>query len=516
MGGVMIKLGQFISTRVDVLPEEITAELAGLQDEVPSVPNAAMRTALEHELGPIPARFQWIGVDPIAAASLGQVYRAQLLNGDRVIIKIQRPGIREIVYTDLAALRIVGWVANHLRFIRRRADMLALIEEFGRVLLEEISYRHEAQNALRFAELYKDDMDVYIPAVYTEHSTDSVLVMEDVTTIKISDYAAMEAAGISRKAVARRLMDTYLWQVFEQRFFHADPHPGNLFVYPLPYENGKRSERPFYLVFVDFGMTGSLTPQLASGLMNTLTAIVNRDAAKLVKSYGELGFLLPDADTERIVEATEATFNQVWGLSMSEIKNISYSEARSLGQEFNDLLYSMPFQVPQDFIYLGRTMGILSGMATALDADFNAWKELLPFVQKMMAQTLREGVGSGQFDDALGMRIVQSLFNGNAPQTLLEVGKLLVKRAVTVPRQMDSLLRQLEQGELTVRAAPTPAYRKQLQRIEAQGRRTTRAVIFAGLLISSTLLYTHGDLTMAAAGLALSGIALVGLLWMRE
>ncbi len=442
------------------------------------------------------------------------MYRAQLLNGDRVVVKVQRPGIREIVYTDLAALRIVAWVANRFSFIRRRADMAALTEEFGRVLLEEISYRHEARNAARFAEMYKDDMGIYIPKVYMEHSTDSVLVIEDVTTIKIGDYAAMEAAGISRKAVARRLMDTYLQQVFEERFFHADPHPGNLFVYPLPYENGTRGDRPFYLIFVDFGMTGTLTPQLASGLMNTLSAIVSRDAAKLVKSYGELGFLLADADTERIVEATEATFNQVWGLSMSEIKNISYSEARNLGSEFNDLLYSMPFQVPQDFIYLGRTMGILSGMATALDSEFNAWKEMLPFAQKMMSQTLLNG--SGQFDAAMGTGVVQSLFNGNGTQALAEVGKLFLSRAAAIPQRLDNVLGQLDRGELNVKVTPSPTYRKQLQKIEAQGRKTTRAVIFAGLLMSSTLLYTHGDIVPSVIGYALSGIALLGMWWSGE
>src|SRR5262245_33339379 len=214
--------------------------------------------------------------------------------------------------------------------------------------------------------MFKNDMGVYIPAIYTDHSTDSVLTLEDVTTIKITDYAAMEAAGIDRRQVAKRLMDTYLKQVFEERFFHADPHPGNLFVYPLPYTNGTKpgnGKRPFYLIFVDFGMVGSLSPQIAAGLINTLTAIVTRDAEKLVKSYSQLGFLLPDADTERIEEATKAAFDQVWGLSMSDIKNVSYTEARELGHEFNDLLFAMPFQVPQDFIYLGRAMGILSGMA---------------------------------------------------------------------------------------------------------------------------------------------------------
>ncbi|MBL8152732.1 MAG: AarF/ABC1/UbiB kinase family protein [Anaerolineae bacterium] len=517
MGGVMIKLGQFISTREDVLPEEITRELAGLQDEVPSVPNDQIRKVIEAELGPIGLRYKYLAPDPIAAASLGQVYRAQLLDGEKVVVKVQRPGIREIVYTDLAALRIVAWVANQFNFIRRRADMGALTEEFGRVLLEEISYRHEARNAIRFAQMFADDLGVYIPRIYTEHSTDSVLTIEDVTTIKINDYAALEQAGVSRKAVAKRLMDTYLRQVFEERFFHADPHPGNLFVYPLPHENGTRmygkDGRPFYLIFVDFGMTGTLTPKLASGLINTLISIVKRDPDGLVKSYEELGFLMPGADTERIVEATKATFDQVWGLSMTEIKSFSYSDARELGKEFNDLLYAMPFQVPQDFIYLGRAMGILSGMATSLDPNFNPWQELGPYAQKMIARTLREGSAGGAFTDPLGLPIIQSLFNGNALQTLAEIGRVFINRTVTVPQQVDAVLGQLERGDLTVRVTPTPTYRKQLQRIETQGRRGTRATVFAALLISATLLYTNGDMTMAVIGYVVSGGLLLTLLF---
>jgi predicted unusual protein kinase regulating ubiquinone biosynthesis (AarF/ABC1/UbiB family) len=413
----------------------------------------------------------------------------------------------------MAALRIVAWVANKFKFISRRADTAALADEFGRVLLEEVSYIHEAQNAARFADMFKDDMGVYIPKIYTEHSTDAVLTIEDVTTIKISDYAAMDAAGIDRKEVAQRLMDTYLKQVFEERFFHADPHPGNLFVYPLPYPNGgkpAKGGRPFYLIFIDFGMTGSLSPQIAAGLINTLTAIVTRDAEKLVKSYSELGFLLPEADTERIQEATKAAFDQVWGLSMTDIKNVSYSDARELGQEFNDLLYSMPFQVPQDFIYLGRAMGILSGMATSLDPAFNPWSELQPYAQKMIAQSLTGGSASGADNGVLGLPIIQSLFNGNAGQTLLEVGRMFIQRAVTLPQQMDSVLGQLDRGELSVKVTPTTAYRKQLSRIEAQGKRTTRAVIFAGLLMSSTLLYTNGDIPIAVIGYVLSAVSLIG------
>ncbi len=517
MGGVMIKLGQFISTREDVLPEEITRELAGLQDEVPSVPQKEIRKVIERELGAVDKRYKWLADKPIAAASLGQVYRGQLHNGDKVVVKVQRPGIREIIFTDLAALRIVARIANQFQFIRRRADMTALTEEFGRVLLEEVSYKHEARNAARFSEIFKDDMGIYIPEIYPEHSTDSILTIEDVTTIKINDYAALEAAGVKRNAVAKRLMDCYLKQVFEDRFFHADPHPGNLFVYPLPHANGTRDYgaegRPFYLIFVDFGMTGTLSPQLASGLINTLTSVVTRDAEGLVKSYEQLGFLMPDADTERIVEATRAAFDTVWGMSMTDIKNVSYEDARDIGAEFNDLIYAMPFQVPQDFIYLGRAMGILSGMATSLDPHFNPWSELAPYAQRMMTETLRTGSAGG---DAIGLPIIRGLFNGNAPQALLETGRMLLSRAVIVPQQLDNVLTQLDRGELNVKVTPTTAYRKQVQRIEAQTKRTTRATVFTGLLISSTLFYTHGDGVFAVIGFVASAVAFLSIMWVGE
>ncbi|MCA9909681.1 MAG: AarF/ABC1/UbiB kinase family protein, partial [Anaerolineae bacterium] len=220
-GGVMIKAGQFLSTREDVFPKEVIDELSALRDEVPAVPFTKMKPIIEDELGLIETRFSQFDDHPVAAASIGQVYRARLKDGERVVVKVQRPGIVDICHTDLAALIAAGRFANHFSFVRHRADAEALSREFGRVLLEELSYRHEAKNAQRFAEMFKNDLGVYIPAVYLEHSTDRVLTMEDVTTIKINDYAALEAAGISRKVVAKRLMDTYLRQIFEERFFHA-------------------------------------------------------------------------------------------------------------------------------------------------------------------------------------------------------------------------------------------------------------------------------------------------------
>jgi predicted unusual protein kinase regulating ubiquinone biosynthesis (AarF/ABC1/UbiB family) len=509
MGGVMIKLGQFISTRVDVLPPEIIQELEGLQDEVPSVPYAKILSVIQAELGPVNTRYQWIDENPVAAASLGQVHRARLLNGDRVVIKVQRPGIDHIVYTDLRALKIVASIAMRFRFINRRADTRALGEEFGRVLLEELSYEHEARNAARFAEIFKNDMGVYVPSFYLEHSTDRVLTIEDVTTIKITDYAAMEAAGINRKAVASRLMNTYLKQVFDERFFHADPHPGNLFVYPLPVDDEQTDfgpkGRPFYLIFIDFGMTGVLSEKITTGLVNTLSAVLSRDAHKLVQSYAELGFLLPGADLERIEEATAATFNRVWGLSMAELRDIDFDEMAELGNEFNDLLYDMPFYVPQDFIYLGRAIGILSGMCTSLDPAFNPWKELQAHSQKLIMQNVIKSDGLPGFE---------SLFNGTGVQALLGIGQTLISRAINPSGgAQTALIERAERGEIKFQVDPGAKLQRQLSRLEAQERKTTRAILFGSLLVSSTLLYTHGDIAPAVIGYVFSAYTFLSLIF---
>ncbi|MEW5989415.1 MAG: AarF/ABC1/UbiB kinase family protein, partial [Chloroflexota bacterium] len=316
MGGVLIKLGQFLSARVDVLPVEITEELVGLQDEVAPVPWALIEPVLRAELADWSAHFITFEQPPLAAASLGQVHRARLRlpsplpdpppgrererpspfqgvglgervsrdegaeEGPEVVVKVQRPDIVAIVQTDLAVLRLVArWVA-HYRPIRRRADVPALMEEFARTLWEELDYVAEASNAERFAEMFATDEGVLIPAVYRAHSTGRILVLEDVGGIKITDVETMRAAGVEPKEVATRLLDTYFQQIFQEGFFHADPHPGNLFVRPLAVDgplngNGPRS---FQLVFVDFGMVGRIKELMGDNLRRVLVALAQRDA----------------------------------------------------------------------------------------------------------------------------------------------------------------------------------------------------------------------------------------------
>ncbi|MFQ3646377.1 MAG: AarF/UbiB family protein [Anaerolineae bacterium] len=506
MGGVMIKAGQFASTRADVLPEEVISELADLQDKVPTIPYEQIRAVLQRELGDLDARFEWITPEPIAAASLGQVHRAKLRSGDRVVVKVQRPNVRAIVYTDMAALFIVARVAMRFAFVRRRADAVLLIEEFGRVLLEEVSYRKEVENAQRFARMFADNAGVYVPSIYTEHSTDQVITIEDVTSIKIDDFEALAAAGINRKDVARRLMDTYMKQIFDERFFHADPHPGNLFVYPLPVENpqeyvAKGGGRPFYLIFIDFGMTGTLTKELVGALINTLSAVITRDARKLVASYKELGFLLPNADVRRIEEATEAVFDEVWGLSMSDINQIDFDVIANIGKEFSDLIYEMPFRIPQDFIYLGRTVSILSGMSTALDPDFNPWTSIQENVQHLITTDEETNLFREIFASLLDP--IQQLAAGNTRGFLLATRRLLAQ--FQRPNRSEQMLQQIISGEVQIETKLSPYNRKQLERVESQMKATNRMFLFGTLMIVGTLLYTNGDMQLATAAYAASG-----------
>lgn len=479
MGGVLIKLGQFLSARADVLPPEITDELRGLQDEVPPVAAEAILDVIREELGDLSERFAEIEREPLAAASLGQVHRAWLRprlddaeRGAPVVVKAQRPGIVSIVQTDLAALRLVArWVMRYPP-ISRRADLPALMEEFARTLWEELDYEMEADNAERFAEMFAGDPGVYIPFVYRRHTTERVLVLENVEAIKIIDLAAIEAAGVDRAEVAERLLDTYLKQIFEEGFFHADPHPGNLFVQPRSdlappaEENGaqRNGAQPFCLVFVDFGMVGRIESLMGENLRQVLVAVTQKDARALTEAYQDLGFFLPNADLERITEAQAALLDELWGRKLLDLARPDPEEVQELTREFRDILFDFPFQVPQDFVYLGRAMGMLSGLASLLDPEINPWYQIERYGRAMIrSRELRE-VGW---------------------EALLESLRPLVR----LPFQLQRVLSDAEQGRLRVQ---TTADRRTLRRLEQIERKLTQLQVgvmgVAGLL-AGTLFY---------------------------
>jgi predicted unusual protein kinase regulating ubiquinone biosynthesis (AarF/ABC1/UbiB family) len=490
MGGVMIKLGQFFSARVDILPIEITGELAGLQDEVPPVPFESIRSTILEEIGPIENTFSYFDEEPLAAASLGQVYLGRLKNGDQVVLKAQRPGIADLVTTDLAALDVVGGWAMRFKAVRRRADVPSLLAEFAQTLWEELDYVAEAENARRFAEMFADDDEVRVPAVYTELSTVRVLILEDVTAIKIADHQAIEAIGIDRHEVAMRLFGTYMSQIFEHRFFHADPHPGNLFIEPMPVAEGSSQSRPFRLVFVDFGMVGKITDNVLAGMREGLLAVGTRDMRRLVKAYQILGVLLPDADLDRLAEAEQQLFDRVWGMNMRQMLNVSYKEMRQFATDFSDLVYEMPFQIPQDMIYVGRAFGILSGMCAQLHPEFNPWDALAPYAKKLMEEELRFS-----FD------------------TIADQLSRWLRLILDLPRLMEEAVRRFDRGELWTTKSTETAGIPGNQPRETGFHQISLAIVFAALTGSSTVLLLNAERLYGLIGFSLAGVSLLVLLW---
>ena len=486
MGGVMIKVGQFLSSRLDILPREITNELANLQDEVAPEPFEPIRALIESEFGvPLNEKFAYFEETPMASASIGQAYYTKLCTEDEenepcpiVVVKVQRPQIEELVKTDLAALKVVGrWIEKHPP-IKKRVNVPRLMEEFSQSLYEEMDYLNEGKNAEKFAENFKDHKEVRVPQVIWSHTTQRVLTLEDVGGIKITDYAAIEAAGIDRDEVARRLLDTYLKQIFEDGFFHADPHPGNLFV-QMP-----EGEVGWKLTFVDFGMTGTLPEKTYSGLRELLIAVGTQDSHRLIQAYEDLGILLPGADTAELERAGHRVFERFWGKSMRQMTEMHAEEAHQFVQEFGDLLYDMPFQIPENLILLGRCVSILSGMCTGLNPNFNVWENISPY-----ANSLIEAEGGSKW------------------KTVLDEVLNMLQKLLSLPAKTDSVLTEMAAGKLEVNVSSLP---RMMQRVERSGRKTAAAVIFAAFLLAGVQLYLAGQLGLAAG---MSAGAVIALLW---
>jgi predicted unusual protein kinase regulating ubiquinone biosynthesis (AarF/ABC1/UbiB family) len=506
MGGVLIKVGQFLSSRVDVLPGEVTSELAGLQDEVSPEKFEDIRGVAEAEFGiPLNEKYDEFNPNPLAAASLGQVHEAKLLIHDKptndsgifnqnelqgsdkyyhVVVKVQRPDIDRIIATDLAALRTVGGWIRHYPPIRRRADVPGLIAEFTRTLYEEIDYLAEGRNAETFAANFNNTPGIVVPKVVWTHTTKKVLTLEDVRGIKITDYELITTAGIDRAEVASRLLDTYLKQIFEDGFFHADPHPGNLFVKPQSnFDNQQSTRQEWLLTFIDFGMVGRMKAELRTGLRELIIGIGTRDPTRVIKAYQMLGVLLPGADLTLIEKAESEIFNRFWGKSMSELTQIKFEEMHEFAHEFRDLLYDMPFQIPQDIIFLGRAVGILSGMCTGLDPNFNVFEHLAPYSRKLIAE---ESKTDWSF-------------------WLNEVGDI-VRKLFMLPNRTDAILSKIEKGDLIVR---DPQLSVEVKKLERSLVKLTGVIIFVAFLIISLQLFLTNFIVPGWFFAVVSGVVLV-------
>ena len=507
LGGLMIKVGQFMSSRLDVLPPEITKELEGLQDEVPPVPFAEIRAFAEAELGVSFERaFAFVDPTPLAAASLGQAHRARLGAEDAaltglqdVVLKIQRPGIDAIVDIDLKAMRRIGGWLSRVRLVSDRVDMPALVEEFAATSLEEIDYLHEAANAERFAQNFADDARVSVPELVWERTTRKVLTLQDVTAIKINDVDALRTAGIDPVEVAAEFAAVIFDQLFVNGFFHADPHPGNIFVTPLDTAGdtaggtagdtaGAESGRTWKFTFIDFGMMGEVPDALRQGLRRLIIAAAARDGKGMVDGIRNVGVLLPSAETVELERAMTQLFARFGGMGFAELQEVDPREFLAFAVEFGDVVRSLPFQLPENFLLIIRAMSLTSGMCSALNPAFNIWDAVEPY----SAQLIRAESGN----------LVQDV----AKRLWASAG--IIAR---LPQRVDALTTRIDEGRVSVQS---PLLDRRLQGVERTGRQTISAVLFAALLIGGIVLRAQdavfGTVLMSASAAPLLHALLAG------
>src|SRR5437588_2007695 len=424
LGVLMIKLGQFLSSRADLLPEKALAVLASLQDEVPAEPFSHVVSVIETELGqPVEHMFSTLERKATAAASLGQVHKGVLAStGEEVAVKVQRQNIDQLVRMDLSSLKFVILVITRFLDTGTFIDFKGVYREFERTVYEEIDYITEAANCKRFKEMFQHDPTIYIPAVYEAYSSRRLLVLEWIDGIKINDYARLQAQGIDRLEIANRTVQSYFHQFFEEGFFHADPHPGNIFVKP-----GTPGTGPI-IEFVDFGMVGTITSSVKQAMKDLFLSFVTCDAETMVQALSQLGFIGKGANLAALESGLRALLEQFYGLTLGEVRELDYPE---VAEEIGKLLYGQPFQIPAQYAFLGRAVSTLMGVSTGLAPDFNFIECATPYARKFLGINLES------------MRLTT--------QQLLTQMLQAVTTLLRLPRSMERILTKLEAGQLEIR-----------------------------------------------------------------
>lgn len=441
MGGLIIKLGQFVSSRVDILPKEYTDTLSELQDSVAPVATEVILKRVEEELaGTIPEIFSSFQHEPVAAASLGQVHKATLKNGETVAVKVMRPGIEATVALDLVTLKILIAFARKFTKADKFVDLTAVYEEFNEVIIDELDYIIEASNIERFRENFCDFPGVCVPTVYAKLSTSKVLVMEFIEGVKISEVKK------NKRKVASILYLTYLKQLLEDGFFHADPHPGNLLV-----------KNDGTVAFIDFGMVGTITEDMKTGMYKAAMAFYLKDATGLVEAFAGLGFLKKGADKASLIKNVKRILTSFSdeGFDVNALNDESFLE------ELREFLYTQPFQIPSRTTFLGKAIVTVYSICKGLANDFDFITMAKPFVEDMMKN---EGGSKGR-------------------DTVLNEVKSIFKQIIPTSRRILTVIEQLESGNITM--TPSKSYEKRMRDQQSSNNRKIILAIFgSGTLIA--------------------------------
>ncbi|MEH2110861.1 ABC1 kinase family protein [Nostoc sp.] len=474
LGPTFIKVGQLFSTRADIFPGEYVEELAKLQDKVPAFSYEQVEATIEKELGKkIPELFHNFEPIPLAAASLGQVHKAVLHTGESVVVKVQRPGLKKLFEIDLQILKgITRYFQNHPKWGRGR-DWLGIYEECCRILWEEIDYLNEGRNADTFRRNFRGYDWVNVPRIYWRYATSRVLTLEYLPGIKISQYEALEAAGLDRKAIARQGAQAYLLQLLNSGFFHADPHPGNIAVSA----NGA-------LIFYDFGMMGRIKSNVREGLMQTLFGIAQKDGNRVVQSLIELGAIAPTDDIGPVRRSVQYMLDNFMD------KPFENQSVAAISDDLYEIAYNQPFRFPATFTFVMRAFSTLEGVGKGLDPEFNFMEVAKPYAMQLM--TDMNGSEGNSFLNELSRQAAQ-----------------VSSTAFGLPRRLEDTLEKLERGDMRLRVRSIETERL-LRRQSSIQLSISYALLISGFTLSATILVVSNHAWWALApGLIAAGLSVI-------
>ncbi len=455
LGPTFIKLGQLFSTRSDLFPAEYVEELSKLQDKVPAFPYEQVEPIVREDFGKhISELYRSFDPIPLAAASLGQVHKAQLLSGEEVVVKVQRPGLKRLFDIDLGiAKTIAQYFQNHPRWGRGR-DWLGIYDECYKILYEEIDYLKEGRNADSFRRNFRGLQWVRVPKVYWRYTGSRVLTLEYIPGIKISHYEALEAAGLNRRDLANKGAEAYLRQLLNHGFFHADPHPGNIAVAP----DGA-------LIFYDFGMMGRIRSDIRERLLDLFFGVAQKSADKVVEALIQLGALVPTDDLGPVRRSIQYILDN---LMDQPFENQSVA---AISDDLYEIAYDQPFRFPATFTFVMRAFSTLEGVGKGLDPEFNFMEVAKPFALQIMANG--NGTEGNSFLDQLGRQAAQ-----------------VSSTALGLPQRIEDTIEKLERGDirLRVRASETDRLLRRMSNLQMG---TNLALLASAFTLSATILLVN-------------------------
>lgn len=472
LGPSFIKLAQLLSSRPDLITVQFANEFKKLQDEVPPFSVAEAKQIIGQELKkPVGEMFIEFRDEPVAAASIAQVHYAKLMDGSEVIVKVQRPGIREQIETDVNILTAVARLLERHVPESRFFNPTGIVDEFSRTLYKELDFVGEAKNCSRFRRSFEDSPDVYIPQVCGDYVTEKVLVMERIKGVRIDDIPGIMAMGLDRKRLVKVSVDAYFKMILEDGFFHADPHPGNILV-----------TRDGMLAFVDFGIVGSVTPEMMETMANTFLALIHRDFDRLIDQYVELGYVpeAVDIDKFRREFKTDLLYflEPLYGMTLQEINFAQYLDI------ITHLALKHRMQIPSDLLLINKAMLILENIGRELDPGFDFVAAAEPYAEKIVKS-----------------KYSPSRMAEKASRNLMEMGDFIF----LFPKQIKMIIRKFLRDDIHLKMTHIGLDRF-ITDMDRSSNRITFGLIIAAMLVSSAIMQSSG------VGSRIFGMSVLGLM----